>query len=297
MLDGIQINQVAFKIPYFDFPIYWYGILIATGIGLGSWWASRAIEKRGQSSDELYNGLLLVILAGYVFARLGYVIQDGLSKPGAQYDTLLDVFNFRAGGYNILWGFVGAAVVGFFFARWRKLNPWHYADVTGPTLLIAQAIGRWGNFINQELYGPPTEQPWGILIDPLKRISPYNDLATYPADTRFHPAFLYESLTLFIGFLLFAYLNHRYQDEWKPGTLFGGFLIWWGANRAWVELFRLDQPTIGQTSITYSMLLSIGIALFGLVVILYRYEKLPQTERTRQRQKRVRKPKRQRTAD
>lgn len=298
MLDALQLDPVAFTIPIGDgFPIYWYGILISIGIALGALWAAREIERRGESSDQLYNGLLLVVLAGYVFARLGYVIQDELFNPGTQYNSFYEVINIRAGGANIMWGFAGAALVGIWFVRRQRLNFWHYADMVGPTLLIAQAIGRWGNFINQELYGPPTDRPWGILIDFQHRIAPYNDLATYPETTRFHPTFLYESIALFVGFVLLVVLNHRYRDSWRPGTLFGLFLIWWGGNRAWIELFRPDQPKLGNTPLTLSMLIAIGFVVAGILVLLSLYNRLPESERSKRRrlrQSRVRKPKRRR---
>jgi phosphatidylglycerol:prolipoprotein diacylglycerol transferase len=290
MLDGLQIDRVAFTIPIGDgFPIFWYGILITIGIAIGAWWAAREIERRGQSVDDLYNGLILVVFSGYLFARLTYVLLDVID--GASYNSFLDVINIRSGGVNILGGFVGAAVVGLIFVRWRKLRFWHYADVAGPALLIAQAIGRWGNFINQELYGPPTDLPWGILIEPAFRLPQYRDLTQYPAETaRFHPTFLYESLALFIGFFLLVWLNNRYRQQWKPGTLFAIFLMWWGGHRTWIEFFRPDQPTIGSSFLTYSMLAAFAIALVGLYILLRLNNKLPD-KTARRRSKRVVKPK------
>lgn len=290
MLDGFQIDRVAFTIPIGDgFPIFWYGILITIGIAIGAWWASREIERRGQSVDDLYNGLILVVFTGYLFARLTYVLLDVID--GAQYNSFIDVINIRSGGVNILGGFAGAVLVGLWYVRWRKLRFWHYADVAGPALLIAQAIGRWGNFINQELYGPPTSLSWGILIEPAYRLPQYRDLSQFPADTtRFHPTFLYESLALFIGFILLIWLNNRYRDQWKPGTLFTIFLIWWGGNRTWIEFFRPDQATIGDSFVTYSMVAAFAIALVGVYLLLRRYDRLP--DRTvRRRSKRVVKPK------
>ena len=289
MLDALQIDRVAFTIPIGDgFPIFWYGILITIGIAIGAGWAAREIDRRGQSVDDLYNGLILVVFSGYFFARITYVLLDVID--GARYDSFLDVINIRSGGVNILGGFVGAALVGTFFVRWRRLKFWHYADVAGPALLIAQAIGRWGNFINQELYGPPTDLPWGILIDAPYRLLQFRDPGLYPPETRFHPTFLYESLALFIGFILLVWLNSRYRDQWKPGTLFGVFMVWWGSNRAWIELFRPDQPAIGDSIVTYSMLAAIGLALAGVYVLLARYDKIPDRN-ARRRSKRVIKPK------
>lgn len=285
MLDAIQIDRIAFEIPIplfiqerFDtgptFAIYWYGIIIVIGIALGAWWAARELKKRNQSQrviDEFYNGLILVVFSGYFFARLTYVVLDMIG--GGQYGSLADVINFRAGGVNILGGFFGAALIGLFYVKWKDLPFWQYADVAGPALLLAQAIGRWGNFINQELYGPPTDLPWGILIDPPYRLAQYT---TLPPETRFHPTFLYESIMLLLGFLLLAYLNGRYRDKWAVGTLFGLFLIWWGGNRAWIELFRPDQTTVGNTVITYSMLMALALTLVGGYIVLSRNQKLPE---------------------
>lgn len=299
MLDFLEIDPVAFTIPIGDgFDIFWYGIIVTLGIAVGAWWAGREIARRGGDPDELYNGLLIVVIAGYAFARGWYVLQDIIAGNGAQYDSLVDVINIRAGGANILGGFVGAAVVAFLYLRWRKLDYWNYADVAGPALLIAQAIGRWGNFINQELYGPPTEAPWGILIDANQRISPYGDLATYPLETRFHPTFLYESILLFLGFIVLTRLNSRYRDTWKKGTLFGIFMMWWGVGRFIVEFFRPDQPTFGNSPITYSMVISLGFAVAGLILVLDRFDKLPESPAAqRRRRRRVRKPKPQRSAE
>ena len=111
-------------------------------------------------------------------------------------------------------------------------------------------------------------------------------------ETRFHPTFLYESLWLLIGFILLIFLNNRFRDSWRSGTLFGLFMIWWGGGRAWVELFRPDQPKIGAGPISYSMIISIAIALAGVLLLLYRYDKLPDGPRERRRKRRrVRKPK------
>jgi len=292
MFDAIQIDPVAFTIPLFGgIDIFWYGIIITLGIMAGAMWAGREIEKRGQSSDELYNGLILVVFSGYFFARLTYVLFDVIGGNGYRYDTLLDVINIRAGGVNIMGGFVGALIVGILFVRKRKLEFWHYADVAGPALLLAQAIGRWANFINQELYGPPTGSSWGLLINEPNRLLMYRDLSEFPLDTRFHPTFLYESVMLFVGFVLLVWLNGRYRDKWNSGSLFGVFMIWWGGNRAWVELFRPDQTTVGDTFITYSMLLSIAIALGGVYVLLLRNGKLPDRAQKKREKKRVRKPK------
>lgn len=303
MLDWLNLDPVAFNIPIGDgFPIYWYAIFVTWGIAIGAIWAAREIEKRGQSSDELFNGLLLVVFAGYFFARITYVLLDMANGNGARYNSIIDVVNLRAGGANIMGGFVGAALLGWLFIRIRKLDTWHYADVAGPALLIAQAIGRWGNFVNQELYGPPTNLPWGITIDSQYRLPQYS-IVNFPLDTRFHPTFLYESLWLLIGFVALVVLNARFRDTWRSGTLFGLFLLWWGGGRFIIEFFRPDQATIGDSWFTYSMLISLLLAVVGLLIVLYKGRRLPANlqERFEARGKqanpkrRVAKPKLQRT--
>lgn len=292
MLDFLQIDPVAFRIPIGDgFQIYWYGIIVTLGIALGGWWAGREIGRRNQNVDEFYNGLIIAVVAGYLFARLTFVILDIIDGRGSQYATLGSVLNIRAGGVNILGGFAGSALVATAYVRWRKLRFWHYADVAGPALLIAQAIGRWGNFINQELYGPPTELPWGILIDQRNRLFEFSNMSEFPIETRFHPTFLYESITLLAGFFLLTWLNRRYSASWKPGTLFGIFMIWWAGNRAWVELFRPDQPAIGESVITYSMLVSLALVVAGVLVLLSLYDKLPERRKARRSKRRTIKPK------
>ena len=294
MLDFLQTDPVAFTLPIGanGFPIYWYGIIVTLGIAIGAWWAGREIERRGENPDHLYNGLLIVVVVGYIFARLWYVFQEMLAGRGAQYDSFVDIINIRAGGANILGGFIGAVLAATWYLRRNKLNFWLYADVAAPAVLIAQAIGRWGNFFNQELYGPPTNLAWGILIDIPNRIAPYTDIELYPAGTRFHPTFLYESLLLLIGFIVLLVLNKRKKDSWKPGTLFAIFLIWWGVERVFIEFFRPDQPTFGESIITYSMALSTIFALAGVYLLLLLYDKLPESAKIRRRRRRTLKPKR-----
>ena len=283
MLDGLQLNPVAFTLPFGNgFAVYWYGIIITLGIAIGAIWGGREIERRGQSADEFFNGLLIGVLSGYLFARITYVILDVLGGNGGRYDGFIDVINIRAGGVNILGGFIGAALVVLLFVRWRRLKMWHYADIAGMVILVAQAIGRWGNFINQELYGPPTELPWGILIDSGYRMS---EFATLPPETRFHPTFFYESILLLVGFFVLLWLNNKNRETWKPGTIFSLFLIWWGGQRFFIEFFRPDQTTIGDSPITYSMLLSLALAAFGVYLYMRRTGKVSATS------KRVVKPK------
>jgi len=136
-------------------------------------------------------------------------------------------------------------------------------------MLIGQAIGRLANFINQELYGPPTTLPWGIPIEVAHRLPQFQGL---PADTRFHPTFAYEMLWNFAtaGFLI--WLARRYEKEIKPGTIFAGWLMAAGIGRVWIEyFFRPDQPKIGDSPFSYSLVAAALMAIAGAILLLIRY--------------------------
>ena len=136
-------------------------------------------------------------------------------------------------------------------------------------MLIGQAIGRWGNFANQELYGPPTTLPWGIPIDAYHRISPFDDLTRYPLTTRFHPDFLYESLWNLIGFVLLLVLGRKFASKLKEGDLFLIYLIWYPMGRLWVESLRPDAWRIG--SIPTAQIISIALIALAAAMLVIRH--------------------------
>jgi phosphatidylglycerol:prolipoprotein diacylglycerol transferase len=142
-------------------------------------------------------------------------------------------------------------------------------------LLIGQGIARLGNYINQELYGPPTTLPWGIPIDPQHRMAPWNDLSRFPAaTTRFHPAFAYEMIWNFGTASLLLWLSRRYEKRLKPLSLFSGWLILAGVGRVWLESFRPDQPLVPGTGISYTRIVAALMALAGILMVLIRYRVL-----------------------
>jgi phosphatidylglycerol:prolipoprotein diacylglycerol transferase len=159
------------------------------------------------------------------------------------------------------------------YLKKNQLDAWLFLDAAGPAMLIGQAIGRIANFINQELYGPPTDLPWGIKIEAAHRLPEFQNLSLFPVETtRFHPTFAYEMLWNFAaaGFLL--WLARRYEKEIKPGTLFSGWLMLAGLGRVWIEFFRPDQPKIGDTLISYSMVAAAFMAVAGALLLMARYK-------------------------
>jgi phosphatidylglycerol:prolipoprotein diacylglycerol transferase len=150
---------------------------------------------------------------------------------------------------------------------------WLLLDSVSPSLLIGQAIARPANFINQELYGPPTDLPWGIPISADHRLPPWHDLSLYPEETtRFHPTFAYEMIWNLLAAGLLLWISHRFQDKLKPGALFAGWMILAGLGRFIIEWFRPDQPRVPGTDISYSRIVSALLAIAGVVMLLIRYE-------------------------
>jgi phosphatidylglycerol:prolipoprotein diacylglycerol transferase len=262
----------TFQIGDFEFTLRWYGVIVMIGVIVGSLIVEREIRRRGENGDRIWDALIWVLPAGIIGARLWYVLNATLGGNRFYIENPLQIINIPQGGLHIFGGMLFGAAALLYYLRQNKLDPWLFLDSAGPALLIGQAIGRIANFINQELYGPPTTLPWGILIAPEHRIAPYADLGQYPVETRFHPTFAYEMLWNFIaaGFLL--WLSRRYKDELKPGTLFAGWLVLAGVGRVLIELFRPDQPKIGDLGFSYSALVAALMAITGAIILMIRYK-------------------------
>jgi len=209
------VNPIALQIG--QITIYWYGILIVASVLVGAAVSIVQASKRAQDPEHVWNALLLCLILGIVGARIYHVFS--ISQGGA-----------------IIGGSLGTIV----YARLAKLPILTWLDISSYGFLIAQVIGRWGNYINQELYGPPTKLPWGISIDYGHRIIPFHNLQIYPLETRFHPVFLYESLWCLLGFILLWWLSARWRDRLLAGDVFWLTLIWYGVGRFALEYLRPD---------------------------------------------------------
>jgi phosphatidylglycerol:prolipoprotein diacylglycerol transferase len=167
------------------------------------------------------------------------------------------------------------AIAFYFYAKKMGLDMWLALDAVVPGLLLAQAVARPANFINQELYGQPTNLPWGIKIQAENRIAPWNNMVLYPEETtRFHPTFAYEMIWNFFAAGILFILARRYKDKMKPGVIFGAWLILAGVGRNIIEFFRPDQPGFTGTNFSYSRLVAILMVIAGIVIILAKYKVL-----------------------
>lgn len=269
-----MIDPVIFtiRIGGWEFPLRWYGVIVMIGVIVGSLIVERELRRRGENGDRIWDALIWVLPAGIVGARLWYVLNATLGGNRYYIENPAQIINIPQGGLHIFGGLLFGAAALLYYLRQNKLDPWIFLDSAGPAMLIGQAIGRIANFINQELYGPPTTLAWGIPISPEHRITPYADLNQYPVETRFHPTFAYEMLWNFLaaGFLL--WLSRRYKDELKPGALFAGWLVLAGVGRVIIELFRPDQPKIAGLGFSYSSLFAALMAIAGAILLLARYK-------------------------
>jgi prolipoprotein diacylglyceryl transferase len=211
-----------------------YGLAIAVGAIVGTTIAQRRWARRGGDPGDISSLAVWSILAGLAGARLYHVITDWKSFEG----RWLHVFAPWEGGLGVPGGLVAGVLAGAWIARRRGLPVAQLLDVAAPAIPVAQAIGRLGNWFNQELYGRPTSLPWGLEIDRAHRP------AGYGTATTFHPTFVYEALwNLALAGALVLYERHRRADRARPGRLFALYVAGYALGRLWVESLRIDPAS------------------------------------------------------
>lgn len=259
---GLQIGR---------YTIYYYGIIIMVGAIAAAWLAAVEARRRGQSTEIVWDGLVWVLIGGIVGARIWHILTPPASMVEAGYTTMyylthpLNAINIRAGGLGIPGAVIGGMLAMYIFTRRRKLDFALWLDVVAPALALGQAIGRWGNFFNQELYGGPSNLPWAINISPEYRLPGFENQAT------FHPLFLYESLWNFGVVALLLWLGRKYQDRLINGDLFLIYLIAYPLGRFLLEFLRLDPARVGGININQTVMLVVALVSAG--VLIWRHRK------------------------
>ncbi len=265
----------SFKLFNWEVVLRWYGVLVMFGAVAGAWLAEREVRRRGQEGDVIWDAMVWILPAGIIGARLWYVLNSILGGSSYYVDNPGKIAQVWEGGLHFFGGLLFGAVALYFFLKQNGMDFWLFLDAVAPAVFIGQALARPANFINQELYGQPTKLPWGISIDASHRLAQYADLNLFPVETtRFHPTFAYEMILNILLALLLIWIARQYEDKMKPGAVFGGWLVFAGLARAFIELFRPDQPTLGNSFVTYTMLVSLLMAVAGVLMLMVRFGKL-----------------------
>jgi phosphatidylglycerol:prolipoprotein diacylglycerol transferase len=272
-------------------PLYlrFYGIILVGGAMVGAYVAALEAQRRGLDANYVWDGLIWGLVGGIVGARLYHVftpppsmIDQGLTT--SYYlnlnNTVPTTIGYRSlvvtipvpamlaiwqGGLGIPGGVAGGALGLWLFTRRNKLHFTTWLDIAAPGLALAQAIGRWGNFVNNELYGRPTDLPWAVFIPPTYRLPEFSEFE------RFHPTFLYESILNLLICLALLYIARRFADRLKPADLFLIYLILYPTARFFLEFIRIDSSGFGNLNVNQT--LSAFVALLSLLIFAIRHRR------------------------
>lgn len=271
----IPISRVAVSIGSLE--IYWYGVIIAVGFGLGLWVYLSHNRSCGIHPDEGLDIILWSMLGAIVGARAYYVAFQWDHYK----DNLKEIFNLRGGGLAIYGGIIGALIVAFIVCHSKKLPMLPVADAAFPGVMLGQAIGRWGNFFNMEAFGTNTTLPWGMTSDTISNYLSRHQAALLAQGVvvdpamPVHPTFLYESLWNLIGvavLLLWLFPRRSYD-----GQITLGYTAWYGLGRFFVEGLRTDSLMWGGVRVSQALGGVLFIVAAGLMLAIFLWSRKPMT--------------------
>lgn len=261
MTEGIQIGPLTLSL---------YGLIIMVGVVAAALLSYYEAKRREFDTEVVWDSLTWVVLGGIVGARIWHILTPPASMVEQGITTMYYLRNPLAaiavwrGGLGIPGAVAGGALAFYVFARIRNISFAKWADVIAPGLALAQAIGRWGNFFNQEVYGQPTDLPWAITIDPRNRLAEYMEYATY------HPLFLYESIFNLINMGFLLWVTRKYSARIKPGDVFLTYLITYPVFRFFMEFLRLDHSLVGGVNANQIFMLLVAFTAGGFIIWRHR---------------------------
>jgi phosphatidylglycerol:prolipoprotein diacylglycerol transferase len=213
------------------FALRYYGLCIALGIALATWMTARELTRKGYDGVLALDALFFVVPLGFIGARVYHVLTDYELYSKDPFPGVFEVWNGGLGIYGaVIGGFLGVLL----FARVRGISPFAFADAAAPGLVLAQAVGRFGNYFNQELFGRPSDLPWAIEIAPENRPPGFKDAVS------FHPTFLYESIWNVLVCLILLLVARRFAHSLKNGDIFLLYVCLYSVGRFFVETLRID---------------------------------------------------------
>jgi len=277
---SIQFDGIHFFLFNGDRVLHFYGVVIVTGAILGAWIAGREAQRRGHQPEIIWDMLIYLMIGGIIGARIWHVftptenilVRDpatgNMVNPYFAGGTIhiLDILSIWNGGLGIPGAVIGGAIVLYLYTRANQLNFAEWADIAAPGLALGQAIGRWGNFFNQELYGAPTNLPWSIYIDPAHRIAGYLEVEYY------HPLFLYESIWNLLNMALLLWLSSKYASRLRTGDIFLLYLITYPIGRFFLDFLRLDNSILNGLHVNQVVMGVVALCSAG--VLYFRHQKV-----------------------
>jgi phosphatidylglycerol:prolipoprotein diacylglycerol transferase len=240
------------------FTLRYYGLCIALGIAVATWLTARELKRKGYDSVLALDAIFFIVPPGFVGARVYHVLTDYELYAKDPFPGVFEVWNGGLGIYGaVIGGFLGLLL----FARVRGISPLSFADAAAPGLILAQALGRWGNYFNQELFGRPSDLPWAIEISSQNRPQGFRDVAS------FHPTFLYESLWNVLVCLVLLFVARRFANSLKNGDIFLLYVCLYSAGRFFVETLRIDPAFLigdfrGNLFVSSVLALTFALILF-----------------------------------
>ena len=253
------------------FTIRTYALCILAGIVLATIWTSRRLTKRGAEPGVVLDVILWAVPLGIIFARAYHVFTHPADYfyPGADLWKTLFIWE---GGNAIFGALIGGAVGAYIGCRISGLRFWSFADALAPAMLLAQAAGRLGNYFNHELFGLPTNLPWGLEIESSNPAFP----AGLPDGTLFQPLFLYEIIWNVIGIFVLLWIERRFRLRW--GKLFAVYLIWYGLGRSYLESIRIDPSEYSFLGIPFNVWAAFAAVVLGVVIFIVQTRRHPGLE-------------------
>lgn len=249
------MNPIAFNV--FGLEIAWYGILIALGMLVGMLVASLNCKIKNISYDDFLDTFLVSVIPGIIGARLYYVVFEFDNYR----DNLLSIFNTREGGLAIHGALIFGIGTAYIYTRIKKINFWDIADIAAPSFIIAQAIGRWGNFMNGEAHGGP------VSYEFISRFPQFIQKGMYISGTYYHPTFLYESLWDILVFIILMIIIYKRQEH-RKGIVIFSYIALYSLGRFFIEGLRTDSLMImGLRTAQLISVLAVIIGIIGIIVI------------------------------
>lgn len=258
MPQGFQIGPLTIR---------YYALIILAGALLGAWLASVEAKRRGKDGNLVWDILPWLLVGGIIGARLWHVFTPSASNVAMGLTTKyylthpLQILMIWNGGLGIPGALIGGALALWIYCRATKQKFLEWADIIAPSLLIGQAIGRWGNFINQELYGSPSNLPWAITIDPRYRLPGFETVAKY------HPLFLYESVLNLLAAGILLYVGRKYKNKFYRGDIFLLYLVLYPVIRFALEYLRLDPSPVAGININQTVMGIVAVLSITILII------------------------------